>query len=64
MGSKSTCFLILDDEGREVPLTTNIWPSSARQRDAIKMAFRWLADDDPTALTAGLVALYCYGPPI
>ena len=31
-------------------------PSSARQRNAINMAFRWRANDDPT-LNAGLVAL-------
>ena len=31
-------------------------PSSARQRNAISMAFRWPADDGPT-LNAGLVAL-------
>ena len=31
-------------------------PSSARQRNTIKMAFRWRADDGPT-LNAGLVAL-------
>ena len=31
-------------------------PSSARQLNAIKMAFRWLADDGPT-LNADLVAL-------
>ena len=23
----------------------NVWPSSARQRDAISLAFRWRADD-------------------
>ena len=25
----------------------NVWPSSARQRNAILMAFRWWADDGP-----------------
>ena len=34
-------------------------PSSARQRNAIEMAFRWRADDGPT-LNASLVAL-CQG---
>ena len=31
-------------------------PSSARQRNAIQMVFRWRADDGPT-LNSGLVAL-------
>ena len=38
------------------PDTTLIGPSSAPQQNAIKMAFRWRADDGPT-LNAGLVAL-------
>ena len=41
---------------REDPNTTISGPSSARQRSAIYMAFRWRADDGPT-LKAGLVAL-------
>ena len=47
-------FLV--DEGREKPNTTLSGPSSARRRNAIKMAFRWRADDVPT-LNAGLVTL-------
>ena len=47
-----TIFLV--DEGREDPNTTISGPSSARQRSAISMAFRWRADDGPT-LNAGLV---------
>ena len=49
-------FLHVIDEGREDPNTTISGPSSARQRNAIKMAFHWRADDGPT-LNAGLVAL-------
>ena len=41
------------------PNTTKIKLSSARQRNAIKMAFCWRADDDPT-LNAGLVALWFF----
>ena len=37
--------------------TTKSGPSSAHQRNAIKMAFGWRADGDP-ALNAGLVALW------
>ena len=54
-------------EGRDNPNTTKNGPSSARQRNAILMAFRlradavmaflWRADDGPT-LNAGLVAWY------
>ena len=40
--------------GREDPNITQNGPSSARQRNAIEMAFRWRTDDGPT-LTAGLV---------
>ena len=47
-GSISEVFLV--DEGEESR------PSSARQRNAIKMAFRWRADEGST-LNAGLVAL-------
>ena len=42
-------------EGREDPNTTKSGPSSARQRNAIEMAFRWRADNGQT-LNAGLVA--------
>ena len=44
------------DKEREDPKTTMIGPPSARQRNAIKMAFCWRADDGPT-LNAGLIAL-------
>ena len=40
------------DEGIEDPNTTLSGPSSGIQRNAIKMAFRWRADDG-TALNAG-----------
>ena len=50
----SVFFLV--DEGIEDPNTTINGPSSARQRNAIYMAFRWWADDGQT-LKAGLVAL-------
>ena len=55
-------FLHVIDEGREDPITTISGLSSARQRNAIKMAFHWRADDGPT-LNAGLVALYFLGDP-
>ena len=42
--------------GKDDPNTALIGPSSARQRNAIQMAFRWRAADGPT-LNAGLVAL-------
>ena len=56
-GSNFDNFLLVG-EGRKAPntCTTISGPSSARQRNAIKMAFRWLADGGPT-LNAGLVAL-------
>ena len=49
-------FFFLADEGWEDPNTTISGPSSARQQNAIEMAFRWHADNDPP-LNAGLVAL-------
>ena len=49
-------FVFLVAEGKEDPNTTKSGPSSARQRSATLMAFRWRADDGPT-LNAGLVAL-------
>ena len=48
----SNVFLV--DEARKVPNNTISWPPSARQQNAIEMAFRWRADDGPT-LNAGLV---------
>ena len=42
--------------GRVDSNTTKSEPSSARQRNAIKVTFRWRADDGPT-LNASLVAL-------
>ena len=49
-------FFSLVDEGRCDSNTTKSGPSSAHNRNAIKMAFRWWDEDDPT-LNAGLVAL-------
>ena len=49
------CCFFLVDEWWEGPNTSINGPSSASQRNAIKMAFRWRADDDPT-LNAGSVA--------
>ena len=43
-------------EERDDPNTILSGPSSARQRNAIYMAFRWRANDGPT-LNAGLVDL-------
>ena len=48
--------LFLVYEGREDPNSTISRPSSASQCNAIYMAFRWRAKDEPT-LNAGLVAL-------
>ena len=48
------CFQF--DDGRKDPNTTISGPSSARQRNAISMLFRWRVDDGPT-MNAGLVAL-------
>ena len=50
-------MILLADEGIEDPNTAKNGPSSARQRNAIKMAFRWLGADDGPTLNAGLVAL-------
>ena len=59
MGSKFDffffCFFLVD-EGIEDPNITINGPSSARQRNAIQMAFRWWDNDGPT-LNAGLVYL-------
>ena len=49
-------FSLLVYEGRKDANTTVIGSLWARQRNAIYMAFRWSAHDDPT-LNAGLVAL-------
>ena len=40
-------FFFLVDGGIEDPNTALIGPSSARQRNAIEMAFCWRADDGP-----------------
>ena len=48
--------VFLVDKGRKNPDTTISRPSTARQRNAIEMAFRWRADDGQT-LNAGLVSL-------
>ena len=52
------CFFFwgVVDEERKGPSTIISGPSLACQRNAIKMAFRWRADDGPT-LNAGLVDL-------
>ena len=59
MGSKKRLrfffFFFLVDEGIEDPNTIINGPSSARQRNAIYMAFRWRADGGP-ALNADVVA--------
>ena len=49
----SFIFYFFFDEGREDSNTTISGPSTARQRNAIQMAFRWRADGGPT-LNAGL----------
>ena len=46
----------------EDPNVTINGPSSARQRNAISMTFRWRADDGPI-LNAGLIALWFSGDP-
>ena len=51
-GPTLTGFFLVDEGGGEDPSTTISGPSSARQRNAIYMAFRWRADDNPT-LNAG-----------
>ena len=57
-GSALTSFFsfFLVNQGRAGLNTTISVPASARQRNAIRMAFRWRADDVPS-LNAGLVAL-------
>ena len=45
-------FFFFFDEGRNYSNTTISGPSTARQRNAIQMAFRWQADGGPT-LNAG-----------
>ena len=52
----TTLFLFLLAEGREDPNTFLSEPLWARQRNAIKMAFHWRADDG-TTLNAGLAQL-------
>ena len=47
---------------REDRNATKSVPSSARQRNAIEMTFRWRADNGPP-LSAGLVALLFLGDP-
>ena len=48
------------NEGREDPNTTISGPISARQRNAIYMAFHWRANDGPLTLNAGLVVLWLF----
>ena len=52
-------FFFFVDEVTEDPNTTISGPSSALQRNAIYMAFRWRANVGPT-LNAGLVDLWYY----
>ena len=59
-GPTLTTFFFYLDEGRKDPDTTISGPSTAHQRNAIKMAFRWRADDGPK-LNAGLVAAIFQG---
>ena len=47
-GSKFLSNIFLVVRGREDPNTTISRLSSARQRNAIKMAFHWRADGGPT----------------
>ena len=47
-------FRLIRGEGKEAQNATKSEPLLARQQNVIKMAFRWLADDDPT-LNAVLV---------
>ena len=54
-GSKFDNFFFVDEWRKDLN-TTISGPLSARQRNAIEMAFLWRADDGPT-LNAGLVAL-------
>ena len=54
-GGPTLTFFFIVDEGWEDPNTTISGPSSARQRNAIYMAFRWRANG-PT-LNAGSAAL-------
>ena len=54
-GSKFDIYFLVDWR-TEDPKTALIGPASARQRNAIEMAFRWRADDGST-LNAGLVTL-------
>ena len=42
------CFLFFSDEERNDSNTTISGPSTARQRNAIQIAFRWRADGGPT----------------
>ena len=56
MGSNSYNVFFNVFKGREDPNTTRRGPFSARQRNAIEMAFRWRADGGPI-LNAGLVAI-------
>ena len=54
-GGQTLTIFVLVDEWWEDPNTTISGPSSARKRNAIKIAFRWRADDGPT-LNAGSIA--------
>ena len=47
-GSEGYNFNFFFDKGRKDSNTTIKGPSTARQRNAIQMAFRWWADGGPT----------------
>ena len=61
-GSKFEKVFFLVDSGIEDPNTAINGSSSARQRNAIGMAFCWRADGGPT-LNAGLVVCGFTGDP-
>ena len=48
--SLTTFFFLFFDEGKEYLNSTKRWPSSAHERNAIEMAFRWRTDDGPTLI--------------
>ena len=55
-GSNLIPFFLVDIQRIDDPNTAMNGPSSAQQRNATEMAFRWRTDDGPT-LNAGSVAL-------
>ena len=55
-------FVLVDERRDDQNTRTKSGPSSARQRNAIQMAFRWRPDDG-LALNSGLIALQFSGDP-